>query len=64
MVWIIEFEVVPAGLCGVTVTTNKERQTEGGACGVVDALHKWDTGFHDFTFILDEDCVFEEEVPR
>ena len=44
MVWIIDLEVVPAGVCGFTVTTDNERYTEGGAFGVLDDLHRWETG--------------------
>ena len=40
-VWIIELKVVHAGFCGVTVTTDQERYTEGGAFGIADTLHHW-----------------------
>ena len=63
MVWIIDLEVVPAGVYGVTVTTGQERYTEIGNFGVADTLHQWHTGVRDITFVLDVGGVFEVYVP-
>ena len=60
-VGIIDLEVVPAGVCGCTVTTNQESYTEGGKFGVVDSLHHWETWILHLTFILDAEGVFEGE---
>ena len=58
-VGIIDLEVVPTGICGVTVNTKQERQTQGGTFGVTDNLHHWDIGIIDLTFILHTEDGFE-----
>ena len=63
-VGVTDLEMVPAWVCGVKVTNNQERQTEGSAFGVADTLYNWELGIIDITFILDADHVFEGEVRR
>ena len=63
MVGIIDLKVVPAGVCGVTVTTKHESYTESGTFGVVDTLHHLETDIIDLTFILYAEDVFEVEGP-
>ena len=62
-VWIIDLEVIPTGVCGVTVTTEKESYKDGGAFDVADALYRWDTGVCDLTFVLGAEDIFEGEGP-
>ena len=64
MVGVTDLEVVPAGVCVVTVTTDKESYTERGAFGVADTLHHWEAGILDLASILDVEYVFEGEGPR
>ena len=63
-VWIIDLEVVPAGVCGVTVTTNQEKWTEIGTFGVSDKPHHWEKGVNYINFFLDAEDAFEREGPR
>ena len=62
-VWIIDLELVPAGVYKVTVTTYHESYTECGAFGIVDTLHMGETGIIDLTFILEAEDVIEGYVP-
>ena len=63
-VWIIDLEVLPTGFCRVTVTTERESETEGGAFGVADALHHWETGVRDITFFIGVEDAVEGEGAR
>ena len=60
----VDLDMVPAGVCRVTVATYQENKIEGGAFGVADTLHVVETGVIDITLILEEEDVLEGDVTR
>ena len=63
-VGIIDLEVVPAGVCRVTVTTNQESYIEGGVFSVEYTICVGDTGIIYITFILEAGGFLDGEGPR